>query len=136
ARGLGLTFSADGKIVAVGMDQPGANKKAKAFAWEVATGKLLATFEVAQNTGCGTAISPDGKTLATWGRHVQRMIGEDNEPAQLIQLWDVASGKELKKLKVDRANAQLSAVAFSADGKTLAIVSSLTTLHLYDTESG
>jgi WD40 repeat protein len=136
ARGLGLCFSADGKIVAVGMDQPGANKKAKAFAWEVATGKLLASYEAAQNTGCGTAISPDGKVLATWGRHVQRMIGEDAEPSQLVQLWDMASGKERQKLKVDRPNAQITAVAFSADGKTLAVVSGLTTLHLFDGESG
>jgi WD40 repeat protein len=132
----GLTFSADGSVVAVGMSYAAVNQKIKAFAWEVATGKQFGPFEVVQNSGCSTALSPDGKRLATWGRHFPRKANDDREPAQTVQLWDVATGKELRKFKLDRPNAQLNAAAFSGDGKTLAIASGLSTFHLIDVETG
>jgi WD40 repeat protein len=134
-RGQGLSFSADGKVVAVGSATPGGNKKAKAFAWEVSGGKVLAALDVAQNATCSTALSPDGKLLLTWGRHVPRMIGEDAEAGQFLQLWELATGKELRKFKVDRPNAQLGAAALSPDGKTVAVASGLSTFHLFETDT-
>lgn len=135
-RPQGLAFSANGKIVSIGMVGPGSNKKAKAFAWEVATGKALGEFETAQNAGCSTALSPDGKVLATWGRHVARMIDEDEKPAQTVQLWDVATGKELRRIVIDRPNVHISAGAFAPDGKTLAVSSGAATFHLFDPHTG
>ncbi len=133
-RGRNLTFSADGKVIAVGEDR--AKGMPRAFAWDVATGKSLGTFPVLYNASCATALAPDGKRLATWGRHVVRMIGEDDEPSKIVQLWDVATGKELRKLKLDRANIQINAVAISADGKTVAVASGMSTFHLFDAETG
>ncbi len=135
-RGTGLTLSADGNVVAIGMAQSRAKKKAKAFAWDVASGKLLGTFEVAQNTDCGAALSADGKLLVTWGRHVPRMIGEDQEPSQLVQIWDVATGKERRRIKVDRPGVQIHAAALSPDGKRLIVASGMATLHVFDAEKG
>jgi WD40 repeat protein len=130
-----LTFSADGSMVACGMNF-GANNKLKAYAWEVATGKAYGPFEVMQNNSSSTALSPDGKKLATWGRHYQRVQGEDLSPQQTVQLWEVTTGKELHKLKLDRQNVQINAVAFSPDGKQVAISSGQSTFHLYSVETG
>src|SRR5947209_13779882 len=135
-RPSGLTFSADGRVVAVGMLGAGSNKKAKAFAWDVATGKSLGEFETAQNASCACALSPDGKLLATWGRHVVRMIDEDEKPGQTIQLWEVASGKELRRIVIDRPNVQIMAGAFAPDGKQLAISAGAATFYLFDPDSG
>lgn len=139
----GLSFSADGKVVAVGMNMPGNRKSTKAFVWEVATGKALGTFEAIQNWSCATALSPDGKVLATWGQYQQAFVpgvvmnNQNNiGPGQTIQLWDIATGKELRQLKIDRANMQISAAAFAPDGKTLAVASGMSTFHLFDPHTG
>jgi WD40 repeat protein len=135
-RGKDLTFSADGKVVAVGMEQGGGKKKNKAFAWEVATGKPLGIFEVAQNAGCSTALSPDGKILATWGRHFARMIGEDQTAGQMVQLWDLTTAKELHTIKLDRPNTHIAAAAFAPDGKTLTVACGMSSFHVFDPTSG
>src|SRR5262249_39269018 len=51
------------------------------------------------------AFSPDGKTLASAGRGG-------------LRLWDVATGKEIRRFEGHRA--EVYCVAFSPDGKTLA----------------
>jgi WD40 repeat protein len=135
-RGKDLTFSADGKVVAVGMEQAGGKQKNRAFAWNVATGKPLGIFEVAQNAGCSTALSPDGKILATWGRHFARMIGEDQTAGQLVQLWDLATAKELRAIKIDRPNTLVAAAVFAPNGKTLTVACGNSSFHVFDTASG
>jgi len=52
----------------------------------------------------GVAFSPDGKLLASAG-------GED----KTVRVWDLASGKEVRKL--EGHTAMVRAVAFSSDGK-------------------
>src|ERR1043166_3696513 len=139
----GISFSADGKVVAVGMDY-GFNQKLKAFAWDVASGKSLGEFEVLQDQNCSAALSPDGKRLATWGRHIGRgMIGKggpigpaDREPSQIVQIWDIATGKEEQKIKIDRPFAQVNSVVFSPDGKTLVVSSGMSTFHMIDSNTG
>jgi WD40 repeat protein len=76
--------------------------------WSVKTGKRLAALAGHKGTlwGEGT-FSPDGKRLATVG-------WADNT----IRLWDAATGKELHKFNLDKAD--VWRVAFSPDGSTLA----------------
>jgi WD40 repeat protein len=136
ARGMGLSFSADGKVVAIGMAGGGPKRTMRAYVWEVATGKHLATVAAAQNASCSTALSSDGKVMATWGRHVLRAIDDDPEPAQIAQLWDIAADKELRRLKIDRADTVIHNVAFSADGKSVFVAAGAASFHVFDTGTG
>jgi RNA polymerase sigma factor (sigma-70 family) len=96
-----IGFSADGKILATvrnGVITPG-----EVMLWEAATAKRILTV-----TGDWFALSSNGKTLATWGKH--------DDP---IWLWDVATGKKIHTLTGHLGHWIYSA-AFSPDGKTLA----------------
>jgi RNA polymerase sigma factor (sigma-70 family) len=79
------------------------------------TGKSIQRFVGHAEEVSALAFSPDGKLLAS-GRDFDypRKHGQDNP----IQLWDVATGKELRLL-VGHKDAVMS-MAFSPDGKALA----------------
>ncbi len=131
-----FSFSADAKIIAAGTDNFGQNKNF-VYLWEVAGGKPVKTLEVIQNAQVKTALSADGSVLATWGYfNVPAGLMGNNMPEQgrTIQLWNVAEGKELRKLVVERNN--VLAAALSPDGKTLAAASGQATFHLFDVASG
>lgn len=108
-----VTFSPDGNALAA--DQVGVG----ALAWEVASGRVLASYvhpparspaPVGSTAlGWGLAYSPDGKILAGGGSH----SGEDG----LLVLWDTTTG-EATELTAPRR--PITTVAFSADGKTIA----------------
>jgi WD40 repeat protein len=94
-----LAFSPDGKTLAgVG--------NTRCFVWEVAGGKQLRSFEVANSQG--GAFSADARLLALVNY-------------QEIELWDVAVGRERALLSEHRGGVRR--VAFTADGKTLASAS-------------
>jgi WD40 repeat protein len=58
--------------------------------------------------------SPDGKILASAG--VQGIIEGGDEKPQAIRLWDVASGREIRRM----AGSAIDSIAFSPDGNVLA----------------
>jgi len=96
----GMAFSPSGKLLATG----GSGTEAKL--WEVATGKLVRTFDVGPAVGGLTVqFSPDGKRLA---------VGHRNSTTGI---FEVESGKRQHTL--DRKMSQ--GLRFSPDGKTLAI---------------
>ncbi len=103
-----VAFSLDGKTIASG----GFDSTARA--WDVASGKLLATCECDEGVEA-VAIAPDGKTIASasarWGNG-----SYDASPAQ-VQLWDVATSKLLARLP-DQPR-QIFAMVFTPDGKSL-----------------
>ena len=119
-----VAFSGDGKILASG----GFDETARA--WDVATGKLLATFEH-DDPVLSVAISPDGKTIASassrWG---DGFFGQ--APAE-VQVWDVATGKPLATLP-DHPN-QVFAMVFTPDGKSLITASLSGAVTLWDLAS-
>ena len=102
-----LAFSPDGKTLA------GTGGRL----WDVATGKERVILK--HPHGCGPMVfSADGKIVATG-------TGVDDPKTQkvrgAVKLWDVATGKVLFTLEDE--GKQVTAVAFSPDGKTLASVS-------------
>jgi WD40 repeat protein len=102
-----LTFTPDGKQVAATL------MGTRIHLIEVGTGKVTKTFESgAAASGC--VFSPDGKLMAAAGYESEKNI-------YFARLWEVATGKELRRLAFGQGlNRSISALAFSHDGTTLA----------------
>jgi WD40 repeat protein len=77
---------------------------------DVRTGRLLHVLHKIEREGTGTspvsAFDPEGKRLVSWGVDAT------------LRLWDVTSGKELRLWRTTKERPRL---AFSPDGKTLAV---------------
>ncbi|MBY0229541.1 MAG: hypothetical protein K2W96_09700 [Gemmataceae bacterium] len=104
-----ICFSADGKLIALGADSDAAKPAVTLWSPE---GKKLRSFKFELAITVKPCLSPDGKTLATWGRH------DGNGLGTLVQLFDTATGARKRVLRVEL---MCAAVAFSPDGKSLAL---------------
>jgi WD40 repeat protein len=114
-----MAFSPDGKLLAATGILEGTTAATGVRIWDLSTGKLLPQWRWAANDAMDTnhpagpgccrclAFSPDNKMLAT--AHHQR-----------VHLWDVATGKEIRK--INGLADYIGALAFSADGKDLAVM--------------
>jgi WD40 repeat protein len=103
-----VALSADGKTLATGCGvvDPGTNKESgEVRVWDVATGQAR-DFKGHEGNVRGVALTADGKTLAS------------GSSDKTVRLWDVANGKELRKLEGHTDG--VTSVALSADGKVLA----------------
>ena len=100
-----VVFSPDGtQIATIGYDN-------SARLWDATRGQLLFTLDAYSETlnssyEIGVAFSPDGRFLATAGR-------------ASLKIWKTASGQELLTLPL--SGLQAASVAFSPDGKRLAV---------------
>jgi WD40 repeat protein len=115
-----LAFSPDSKTLATG--EPGlAEREHHILLWEVATGKRKGQLSVDKySTVDGCAFSPDGKGLVVVG-------------AGVTQLWDVKTGRALVKFQPP---ATCNCVAFSPNGRTLAVGVFNGVILLYDVPRG
>jgi WD40 repeat protein len=118
-----VAFTADGKTVVTLEHQTGTVRL-----WDVETGKERRSFPAVPeairkqpNRPRRSAASPDGKTLAVACDEGEqggiRDLGRLVEPPDTIRLWDIATGKELRRLDGNRA--RMPEMAFSPDGRLL-----------------
>jgi WD40 repeat protein/serine/threonine protein kinase len=123
-------FSPDGQTVVT------ASVDKTARLWDVATGAEIRRFEGHTQALRAVAFSPDGRTIAT--------AGDDNT----ARLWDVATGAEIRRFEghtynviaaevhhFDRYTNNITGVAFSPDGQTIATGDD-TTVRLWDVATG
>jgi WD40 repeat protein len=120
-----VAFSPDGKFLAAGV------RDGTVRLWEAKTNKAIYVFKWNSQVVNGIAFSPDGKTLATAGS--KAFLRSGDQPAE-VKLWDVRSGKELRALVI-HARAALG-VAFSPDGKTLAVAGGEQEATVWDAATG
>src|SRR5207253_4991233 len=94
----------------------------------------IACCELVHNYNIKVAVSADGKMGMTWGHYLPRGGEKMPDVASTIQLWDLATGKEWKRLKLDGGNATMAVL--SPDGKHLAVVTGSATVRLPGIETG
>ena len=103
--------------------------------YDLQEGKWIRTFGVAGpesklfygNDSGGLSLSPDNKTVFSI-----HMAYQDNEPRTLVRSWNVATGKELPPLMSDHVIKGLAAVAFSPQGRLLAVTDWVAVIHVWD----
>jgi WD40 repeat protein len=122
-----LTVSPDGKWLAAITFDPSRTGQVSPTArvWEAGNGKEVQQFRTTVNPHRGgLAFSPDGQHLAL-------ICG----PRLRAQIRDVASGRAVQDIPIEEADNDYDMVAFSPDGKTLAVKAALT-VDLYDVATG
>jgi WD40 repeat protein len=110
-----ITFSPDGKLIAVG------DSSDSIHLIDAVTGSRLRSFKCHLDELRCVAWSPDGTLLATAGRDKVTII------------WDLRTGKPIHKLWGQ--GLWTGRIAFTPDGKTLATAGS-NNIHLWDVQSG
>ncbi len=113
-----VALSPDGKILASGShDEP-------IMLWDVASGRLLCTFEGNIEYVNDIVFSPDGMTLSSGS-------GDD-----IIRIWDLTTCK-LVRIFESNTNEPFASIAFSPDGRILASGSwNHPNILLWDVENG
>jgi WD40 repeat protein len=108
----GVTFSADGKLLAV------VSIRGSGGIWDAATLQPVGTLRGSQGGDNAVAFSPDGQRLATCG------LGKET-----LTLWNVESHEEL--LTLGGQGTRLSPPSFSPDGSVLGSMNIKGVLHLW-----
>ncbi|HEY2412728.1 MAG TPA: protein kinase [Pirellulaceae bacterium] len=116
-----IAFSPDGQKI-VGAGYSGVN------IWDIATGKILVSFEGHDQRARCLAYSPDGKLVAS-GSHG---FDQGRPTGGSLKIWEAETGKEI--LSINDA-APVMSVAFSPDGATLAS-GSFAAIKLWNARSG
>lgn len=134
----GIAYSPDGQLIATATGTP----KPNIHIWRLSDGALLEDLD---GHGGGNAIgsysvafSPDGTTLATAGNApvpAGCSISPTTTSADMVKLWDVATGKLLRAIPA--ANASYADTAqFSPDGARLATGGELGSVQIWNVADG
>jgi WD40 repeat protein/beta-lactamase regulating signal transducer with metallopeptidase domain len=109
-----LSISPDGKRVA-------AAAGSTVRLWELNTGKEVALLGGHWQAPSAIVLSPDGKTVVSWGFD------------RVVRRWEAASGKALGAFA---APARTRLAAIRADGRIIALANADNTIRLHDTTTG
>ena len=118
-----VSFSPDGTLLAVGAGRWDEDEEEWVHGvqlWDVASRKQVATLQQEEDAVWVSSVSfsPDGTLLAVGARR----WNEDEEAwVGLVQLWDVASRKQVATLQQEEDAVWVSSVSFSPDGTLLAV---------------
>jgi WD40 repeat protein len=118
----GLAFKADGKILAAVAEDG-------CVLYNAETGKALKTIVEKKQSrgGYAVAISPDGKYV------VCQLTDSD---ANSVGLFDIDSGKEIRRFSLSWQGDVITSLAFAPDGKTLAAGGNRGFVYLWDVATG
>lgn len=113
-----VAFSPDGKLLACGcaVFEPKRYARGEVVLWDVAKGERRGVLTGHPGAVACLAFRPDGKILVSGGCRQEK--GGDDDRSENIKVWDVDAGREQTTLLGQ--GDQVTAVAFSPDGKTLA----------------
>jgi RNA polymerase sigma factor (sigma-70 family) len=121
--GKALAVTSQGKVIHLIDFESG--KKIRDFSHDNPESNLSKSFE----TALGIAFSPDGKRMASGGF--------DNDKGNYFaRLWDVQTGKELRRFMHGKNSYGIPSLAFSPDAKTLATRAHDGRLRLFDVDTG
>jgi WD40 repeat protein len=109
-------FSADGRYLALGFTRSG-RQEGTIRVWDLTTGKKVHELSSLHTDRAEATLSPDAKWLASWG-YVRDSRDQDRNG--IIQIWDVASEKEVRRIDIGRH--RVFCATFSPDGKHLAVI--------------
>ncbi|WP_422925603.1 sigma-70 family RNA polymerase sigma factor [Singulisphaera sp. PoT] len=111
---MGVAFAPDGSRVATAGNGSGARVKL----WSLEAAKALETFDGAWVGWRAIAFSPDGKSLVAVGNGRLPAEQGGHEP---FRLWDATAGRLIWTAPSIDPPTEFFSVAFSPDGKTLAV---------------
>jgi WD40 repeat protein len=120
---LAVAFSPDGGTLASG------SSDGSIRFWEVSSGKVVLTLDGHRGGVRCLSFSPDGRTLASGAGPGDP--GEGQVPGE-VKLWDTMAGQERASLRGHVLG--VLALAFAADGKTLATSSQDDTVMLWEAD--
>jgi glycerophosphoryl diester phosphodiesterase len=130
----GFVFSADSRYLLE--SGAGSRLSSSVRVWDVASGKQLLEAHHSGVEESRAAMSPDGKLLALWGRGRNFPREEQKDPpSATVSLWDVASGKEIRKLRCE-APLESGGGVFTPDGKLLVVPDERSMFQIVNVESG
>ncbi len=109
----GLAQTPDGRTLVTGDD------KGVVIVWDLPAGEERRRWQT-KYWARALGVSPDGKTMAASEYFCFRHREKEKEPCRGFRLWDVESGEPKTDLSEDLKQT-MAAVAFSADGKWLAV---------------
>jgi RNA polymerase sigma factor (sigma-70 family) len=109
----GLAFSPDGRLIA---SAGGYDNTARV--WEVATGREVLRSKGHRDGVYAVGFSPDGRLLASGGGQATLLPPRDVDNA--IRLWDVLTGKEVRRWGSPKNDFGVYALSFSPDGRVIA----------------